>query len=401
VKRLFRWAASFALVSSVTCAAWATAGTARGTVQRAATQPLRVAIVIPKSGAFSIHNRLLANGATVAVDEINAERAGKGQAPVRLKLRVVPVGSKESAKGIVRSLVHSSARVLILPCNVELQESLAQAAAKAGLLTLSPCNPDPKLATTLARYWPVGASGAAEAAQLVFYAKYRYKLLSRVFLLGTPQSWYSSEMLGELRAYAKRNKLKVVGQASVPLGSRGLAGLANKIRKANPGMVFAAVPSPTIESIISSLRQRQVTSPFFVTDGMDASINFLRYRDGPDSSSLEDVVFATFGFPRTSSAQFSREYGAAYGKQPLGSFPGLGYETLHVLETAAQRAATPTPAGLNAAFAKGFTAKGVALEDITYPGHGHRQPVNSVGLAEVIRDAYVALLTSVAGHPVG
>jgi hypothetical protein len=134
---------------------------------------------------------------------------------------------------------------------------------------------------------------------------------------------------------------------------------------------------------------------------MDAAINFLRYRDGPVSSSLEEVIFATFGFPRTSGARFLSDYAEAYGKRPLGSFPGLGFETVHALETAAQRAKTLTPAGLNASFAKGFTVKGVALEDITFQGRGHRQPVTYLGMAEVVRDAYAELFTAMAGHPVG
>src|SRR5262249_7168089 len=153
----------------------------------------------------------------------------------------------------------------------------------------------------------------------------------------------------------------------------------------------------------TKLRKGGVASPFFVTDGMDAAIDLQGYRNGPNDSSLENVLFATFGFPRPGpeSARFLRDYAAAYGRKVPYSFPGLGYETGHVLEAAAQRAAALTPTGLNASFAKGFTVKGVALEDTVYRGHGHRQPVTGVGIAQVIRDGYVPLFTSVAGHPTG
>jgi ABC-type branched-subunit amino acid transport system substrate-binding protein len=399
-----RRAVPLALLSAVTLAASASPGDARSDVpgsQLTAPQQLQVAIVIPKTGSFSMHNRLIANGATIADHEINAEGSKKGQAPVHLKLQVVGVRPTASPKRIVQSLVHGSTHVLILPCNIPLQESLARAAAKAGLLTLSPCNPDPTFAKHVARYWPTGTTGTAEAGQLAFYAHYVYAQAKTAFLLGTAHSWYARQMTGELRAAARQNKLRIVGAASVPAGSKGVAGLAKRIRKVAPDIVFAAIPSPSIESIISKLRQKGVRSAFYVTDGMDAGINFLRYRDGPDNSTIENVVFATYGFPRPTSTRFVRDYAAAYGKKPLYSFPGLGYETVHVLETAAQRAATLTPAGLNGAFTKGFTVKGVALEDITYQGHAHRQPVTSVGLAEVIRDAYVELVSSQAGHPTG
>jgi ABC-type branched-subunit amino acid transport system substrate-binding protein len=401
VKRLFRPAVCVGLTSCVAFAVWATAAAARSGKQ--AAQPLRAAVVIPKSGEFSIHNRLLANGATIAVNEINIQGAGEGKAPVHLKLKVVSVKPTASASSIVRSLVRASTRVVILPCNVQLQESLARAAAKAGLLTLSPCSPDATFGKGLSRYWQTGPTAAGEVGQLVYYAHFKYSAAKTAYLLGTGGSWYSRQLTPELRTFAKRNKLKIVGQASVPAGSHSVAGLANRIRKANPALVFAAIPSPNVESIITGLRQKGIKSGFFVTDGMDAAINFFRYRDGPVSSSLEQVVFATPGFPRTPTAagRFYSDYSAAYGKRPVGNFPGLGFETVHVLETAAQRAAALTPAGLNVAFAKGFTVPGVTLEDIRYRGHGHWQPVTSVGLGEVIRDGYVPVLTSLAGHPAG
>src|SRR5262249_39297751 len=166
VRRSLRRAACLGLVSTIALAFWAAAGDAAA---HPAKQQLGVAIVIPKSGAFSIHNRLIANGATIATNEINAQGGDKGH--VRLKLKVVGVKSAASPKRIVRSLARASTRVLILPCNVELQESLARAAAGAGLLTLSPCNPDANFAKTDPRYWPTGTTGAAEAMQLAFYAQ--------------------------------------------------------------------------------------------------------------------------------------------------------------------------------------------------------------------------------------
>jgi ABC-type branched-subunit amino acid transport system substrate-binding protein len=402
MRRSLRRAGCLGLVTTVTLAAWAATGSARTSMrsaQQSANQQLRAAIVIPKSGPFSIHNRLIANGATVAAREINAQGASKGHPPIRLKLKVVTLKPTASPKSILRGLAGSSTRVLILPCNIELQESLARAAAKAGFLSLSPCNPDANLAKSVPRFWPTGTTGAAEAMQLAFYAQ-SYAHAKTAFVLND-HSWYGRQLSSELRTFAKREKIKIVGQATAPTSYGGIGPLAKRIRKLNPAVVFTTVPSPRVETIITQLRNWNVGSAFYVTDGMDAGINFLKYRNGPYNSSIEDVLFATFGFPRPGSGQFYRDYADAYGKKPVGSFPGLGYETLHVLETAAGRATALTPTALNAAFARGFTVPGVALEDISYRGHGHRQPVTDVGLAQVIRDGYVALFTSEAGHPTG
>src|SRR5262249_3104727 len=163
---------------------------------------------------------------------------------------------------------------------------LAHAAAKAGVLTLSPCNPDPKFAKHVARYWPTGTTGPAEAAQLAAYARHVYTKAKTAFVLGAAHSWYARKMTGQLRFFAKRDGLRIRGEGSAP--DRGIAGLAKRIRKADPGIVFAAIPSPSVESVVTLLRSHGVHSAFFVTDGMDAAINLLRYRNGPDNSSIED-----------------------------------------------------------------------------------------------------------------
>src|SRR5215468_11081210 len=96
-----------ALVSSVALSTWAATGDARSVqnMRRTGDQQLRAAIVIPESGPFKIHNRLIANGATIAAREVNAEGAGKGLAPVRLDLSVVRVPPTASPTRLVRRLV--------------------------------------------------------------------------------------------------------------------------------------------------------------------------------------------------------------------------------------------------------------------------------------------------------
>jgi hypothetical protein len=102
------------------------------------------------------------------------------------------------------------------------------------------------------------------------------------------------------------------------------------------------------------------------------------------SNALQGTTYAVFGFPSpTISDEFVRDYVLAFHKPADGSLPGLGYETLRILEVAAQNAGGTSPSALNSAFERGFNVSGVALESVAYPGHGMREPAAVVGMMKV------------------
>jgi branched-chain amino acid transport system substrate-binding protein len=351
--------------------------------------PLRVAVLVPRSGPFAPHNLLIANGAEIAADESGTASGPVGK--VKIALERVPLSADPNPVEVVNDLVSHGIDIVVLPCNVDSVPSLARAGARAGLLMLLPCNPDPKATESIPGVWPTAMAGNAEAAQIVNYAHSENAI--NAYVLATRGSGYVAALDRYFGKAARLDGVKILGRSDVALGGENVASVAAAIKKAKPRAIFTALYSPRAERIIAALRRHGVLNTVYGTDAMDADGHYASY-----GGLLDDVNIGSFGYPRPASSRFFADYRAAFGHQPSGSFPGLGYEAIRILEAAVARAGSTEPRALDAAFAKGFSITGVALADVTYPGRGARLPLTDAGLARIVRGRHVALFAS---NPVG
>jgi ABC-type branched-subunit amino acid transport system substrate-binding protein len=255
------------------------------------------------------------------------------------------------------------------------------------MLMLLPCDPDPAAIESIPLVWPTAMTGNAEAGQIVNYA--HFENATNAFILSANGSDYVSSLERYLVASAKLDHVQILGRATAALNGSNLGAVAAAIKKANPRVIFTAIPSPYAEALIAGLRRHGILNPVYGTDAMDADGHYAKY-----GTLLDDVNFGSFGYPRDTSRQFFADYRAAFGRQPEGSFAGLGYETIRILEAAVARAASTTPAGIDQALGKGLTVTGVALEDVTYPGKGSRTPIANAALARIVRGEHVALFSN-------
>lgn len=111
---------------------------------------------------------------------------------------------------------------------------------------------------------------------------------------------------------------------------------------------------------------------------------------------LENAVFAAYGFPRertpkqearhklSAADRFNAAYKAAYGSLPVGSFPGLGYETIELLVGASTQAHSGLPSAIEQALSHGMTVSGHALAGRSYPAGGNHEPVGRLGIVKVV-----------------
>jgi branched-chain amino acid transport system substrate-binding protein len=287
----------------------------------------------------------------------------------------------------VSALASRGIRVVVLPCDLDSTPALAAAGARRKLLMLAPCNPDPKALERVPMTWPTAMAGNAEVAQLVGYAS--QENATTAFVLGVNGSAYSAALDRYFRSAAKLDHVRIVGSALVAPSPSGVASLAAEIKRSNARAIFTSVYSPSVEPLIAELRAHGVEAAIYATDGMDADLRLARY-----AAALSGVNYASFGFPRPASARFVKDYRGTFGRAPEGSFPALGYETIRILETAATHAGSTDPARIDEAFARGFTVTGVALADVTFPGHGARLPLTDAAVARAVRGASYPLFAS-------
>lgn len=198
-----------------------------------------VAIDQPSSGLFTEQNASIAQGATVAVDELNAT----GGLARHIRIKLVPQDLEGLSPAVVEGRLHSeAAAALILPCDTESQSSLAAGAARYGTLMLAPCNPDSSAGRRYSTYWPVGMQPSEEAMGLAGFM--RTVGYGSVFIVNVPGSHYAELMTGYFRAAAQRKRIRIVGSASVAMTMGDLSSLAHTIETVNPrpSTIFTALP---------------------------------------------------------------------------------------------------------------------------------------------------------------
>jgi ABC-type branched-subunit amino acid transport system substrate-binding protein len=357
------------------------------TAARTAPAEVSVALLQPTGGSFAAHNALLQRGAAIAASQIDEHATDTS---VRIRLRPVPYRPGTSASAVIRTAVAGGSRIVILPCNDDAVPKLLAAAAARGLFVLSPCNPSPRLLARYPRTWPVGMSGNEEVAQLVNYAKAQNGYTGFI-LTPSPSRWYASSLTPYFRRAAKLVHLPIVGEASVKLDGSNLRTVATAIKRSNAIVVFTDISSPYLSRIVARLRALGVHENvvFYATDGADAKLDLRTY-----GRQLENVLVASFGFARPDAKQFFKDYRARFGRPDTGSFSGLGFQSVQVLEKALQRSHTASPAALDAVFAHGLTIRGITLADITYRGR-RRLPITNAAVARIIRGQRLAIFSSV------
>src|ERR1700691_228828 len=171
-----------------------------------------VAIDQPPSGVFAEQNASIAQGAAIAVDELNA--AGGLCRHIRIKL--VPQDLDDLSPAAVEGRLRSeAAAALLLPCDTDSQLSLAAGAARYGTLMLAPCNLDPTAGERYPTYWPIGMSTNEEMVGLTSYM--RTIGYGSAFIVTAPGSRYVQLATEDFRTAAQRKGIRIVGSASIAM----------------------------------------------------------------------------------------------------------------------------------------------------------------------------------------
>jgi ABC-type branched-subunit amino acid transport system substrate-binding protein len=370
----------------------AASANARVAVSPAVERSLRrgeIAVVLdtPAGGPLREQNDAIAKGAAVAVDEINGQ--GGLDRHVHVKLLTQTLDGL-SASALKARLTADAAGALILPCDTSSQAPLAAAGAQIGLLMLAPCNSEASASERYPTYWPVGMSTEDEADGLATYlASDNYR---RLFVVAVNGSGYGERITAAVRTAARSHGISVVGGTSVPVSGQSFGGVVQALESVHPlpAALFTALPPPLVNRLGAALRSAGLGTTVFGGTVMDTRLSLTA-----GANDLENATFASYGFLREDPAavHFSSEYHSDYGRPPVGSFPGLGFETIRLLSTAAAKAHSANPAAIQRALAGGLTLTGIALADRSYrPGSDHNPVGEIAGISKVSYGSIIALL---------
>jgi ABC-type branched-subunit amino acid transport system substrate-binding protein len=349
---------------------------------------VNVVIDQPPAGVLSEQNSSIARGAGVAVAEVNSA----GGLPRHVRIRLLPEDLDQlSATAATARLRSEGAAAVILPCDIDSQLSLAAELSRAGVLMLAPCNPEPAAGRRYPTYWPVGMPAPEEAAGL---ADYLHGLgVSTAFILGSTGTRYVELLTDDFRSAAQSAGVRVVGTTSVAMTGSSYPGVAHAIQASSPrpGVIFTAFPPPYVNRLAAGLRAEGVTEQMLGTTTMDTPLTL-----ASDRAALENAAFASYGFPRedASARRFAAAYQRRFNRLPIGSFPGLGAETIRLIEDAARKGGSAAPGAIQDALARGITLHGVALASRTWERGGDHSPTGEVSISKVSSGSFLPLLAT-------
>ncbi len=345
----------------------------------AVTRSLRHGIMVvaldqPPSGVFAEQNASIAQGAAIASDELNAA----GGLAQHLQIKLVPQDLDDLSPAAVEARLRSEAAVaLILPCDTDSQLSLAAGAARYGTLMFAPCNLDPTAGERYPTYWPIGMSTNEEMAGLTSYM--RTIGYGSAFIVTAPGNRYVQLATEDFRTAAQRKGIRIVGSASIAMTTSDFSGVAHAIEAAGArqSIVFTALPPPLVNQLAAGLKAQGLRQSVLGASVMDTG---LILKD--DASALDGAVFPSYGFPRETQAghHFLATYKKLFGSEPVGSFPGLGFETIRVLEAAVHQAHSAEPNAIEQALSRGLALEGVALAERRYQAGADHNPIGPVSV---------------------
>jgi branched-chain amino acid transport system substrate-binding protein len=354
---------------------------------------ITVVVDRPPVGLLAKQNEAIAAGAAAATEEVNA--AGGFAHHVHIKL-VSQTLDGLSAAALRSRLSSEGAAVLILPCDTASQASLAAAGAQFGMLMLAPCSADASVGTRDPTYWSVGSSGADEATGLARFLGTHGP--DRVFLVDTHGLQALETMTADFRSAAGPNGVTVVGSASVSTGASSFSNVVSAIEALRPlpPAVYSALPPPLVDGLAAALRSKGLATVVLGATVMDTPLTI-----SAGAKEVENATFASYGFPREDAAsrRYAADYRAQTGHEPEGSFPGLGFEAIRLLQAAAAKAGSAKPSAIQAALTAGIVLPGVALATRSYAQGGNHDPLTEVGVSKVAEGALLPLWATTPSAP--
>jgi ABC-type branched-subunit amino acid transport system substrate-binding protein len=161
-----------------------------------------------------------------------------------------------------------------------------------------------------------------------------------------------------------------------------------------PSVIFTALPPPLVNRLAAGLQAHGVDQSILGTAAMDTPLTL-----SSGSQALENAAFATNGFPRATATarRFAADYGKRYRRAPIGSFPGLGLETIRLLADSARKAGSAQPSAIQRALAGGIALSGVGLANRTYGAAADHDPLGEVGISKISEGSLLPLLAVPSG----
>lgn len=320
--------------------------------------PIKIGGAFNLTGALSSLDAPAANGAKLAVKEINAAGGVLGR-----KLDLVVYDGKSDAATItnVASQLLGSDKVAAVVGFTDSDSALALGpiTQKAGVPFVTVGATSPQLPTQIGDTMFLAPFG--DNVQAAVGAEFAYKNLGgkTAYLLVDRSAEYTTLLAKYFKDAFLKEGGKILLEDSYKSGDKNFGAQITKLRALNqkPDFLYVAALPDDIGTLVKQVRQAGITSPIVGGDGYDTPL--LLQVGGASANGVYFTTHALIGSGSTPAVEkFIAAYKKAYNKAPENAFAALGYDSVYLVADAIKRAKSADPAKIKAALAttKNFKA---------------------------------------------
>lgn len=340
-----RLAVALAAALSLTLAACSSSSSpagSDGSDGAASGDPILLGFPADLSSTYAYYDVPIKEGATMAIDEINAAGGVLGR-PLKLDAVDQRNDAAESSK-VTQEMIDEGAAYLIA--------SAGDTAIAAGQLACAV----PVPISTGDGTSPVLVGDMGDCAfQLVMNDTVQGAVIAEYALaqnyktaitLGSPDYVYTANLPRYFSEIYEAGGGKVLAQESYTIGAGDFSAVVTKIANASPApdVIFTPMYPPDTQVFMKQLRDAGVTIPVLSTDGnLDPSLK------DAGAKAVDGMVFSASICPASADpkiAKFMADYKAKYGKEPSSEIAALGYDEIKILADVITKADSADPAAI-------------------------------------------------------
>ncbi|HZW11737.1 MAG TPA: branched-chain amino acid ABC transporter substrate-binding protein [Noviherbaspirillum sp.] len=313
---------------------------------------VKIGVVAPMSGTLAQYGKDIANGAQVAVDELNNEHFSIDGKRARFELVVEDdKASAEEGKAAAGRLIDAGVAAVFGHFNSGVSIAAAPLYASAGIPQLSVSTNPQYTRMGLKTAFRITADDIQQGAALArLIDKFRAKSLYIV----DDRTTFGTGIADEVARIMLAKNSKVPRQSIDPK-SADYAALAKTLVEANTDVVFFGGDEAAGLPLLKALRGAGSTARFVAADAM-CDISTIKGAQGHADSNFYCSIAGVPPSWLSSGIGFMDMYKAKFGTP--GSYSTLSYDGIHILAQAMKQAGSSKPSDYLPVLAKGsFSGK--------------------------------------------
>ncbi|MEJ2666115.1 MAG: ABC transporter substrate-binding protein, partial [Deinococcales bacterium] len=307
-----------------------------------AQQPIKIGGAFNLTGALSSLDVPAANGAKLAVKEINAAGGVLGR-PLDL---VVYDGKTDPATitNIATQMI-SGDHVVAITGFTDSDSALALGpiAQRNKIPFVTAGATSPLLPSQIGTYMFLEPFG--DNVQAAVGAEYAMKNFGMTaYLLYDKATEYTNLLAGYFKDAFTHGGGKILLEDSYKSGDTSYTAQITKLKalSTQPDFLYISAMPDDIGTIVKQVRQAGIDLPIIGGDGYDTPL--LVKVAGPASNNVYYTTHALMTMDSTPAVQkFMKAYKAEYGKDPENAFAALGYDAVHLIAHAIEQAGSTDP----------------------------------------------------------